>query len=745
MGVIVRVDGLDYNVPYVGERNYGTSLSNLFISLSNPTKVLQKDTTTFTLEAQLNFGSSFGVKLLNITTQSSNPAVGGVIRLANSDTINFRNFANSADLTLGFNSSNELVINGSTLVGSVTSVSATQPASGFTITGSPITSTGTFVFALNDDLAAVEGLSTNGMAVRTATSTWATRTIIGTTNRVTVTNGDGIAGNPTIDISSSFLANPISPGVNLTGSNGVATTAMRSDAVLILDQAIAPIWTNLHTFTKNTGAGTDSTVTLANTDGPVLRFSDTDAAVDAKNWRIRVVSGVFSLAPETDALATGNGALTFTRTGSAIAAMNFGNTTDNPTFGFNSTNIATFGGQVTALRFVPSSSTVPTNGIYLPAANTIGFSSNTTARLSIDSTGAWLLAGSTAGTSGQSLTSNGAGSAPTWTNPALVAANFANPSATIGLSTVNGSAITAMRSDGAPALSQAIVPTWTALHTFTGGSTGAVDPAVTLANTGGPMLRFSDTDAPANAKNCRFRFNGGAFTLAAETDAPIVGTNALDFARTGAAWTIMIFGNSTDNPSYAFAGSGTTTMSSGGAVGKFQVTGGSTPPPNGMYGDGANEVAFSSNSTKRLVITSSGNLYGTALHNNATSPTGTTNQYIASGTYTPTATAAANISSATPQVFQWIRVGNVVSVSGVVAITPTTGANTLTRIGISLPIASAMTAVTNCAGIISINSGTLFISGSVVADATNDRAEGKFAAGNTGSTDYAMNFQYVIL
>lgn len=42
----------------------------------------------------------------------------------------------------------------------------------------------------------------------------------------------------------------------------------------------------------------------------------------------------------------------------------------------------------------------------------------------------------------------------------------ANPSATSGLSAVNGVATSYMRSDGAPALSQAIAPTWTATHNF---------------------------------------------------------------------------------------------------------------------------------------------------------------------------------------------------------------------------------------------------------------------------------------
>lgn len=106
--------------------------------------------------------------------------------------------------------------------GGVTSVAATAPAAGFTITGSPITTTGTFVFALANDLAAVENLATTGIAVRTAADTWATRTITGTANQITVTNGSGTAGNPTLTIAS----NPIIPGTaSITMPAG--TTAQR--------------------------------------------------------------------------------------------------------------------------------------------------------------------------------------------------------------------------------------------------------------------------------------------------------------------------------------------------------------------------------------------------------------------------------------------------------------------------------------------------------------------------------------
>ena len=43
---------------------------------------------------------------------------------------------------------------------------------------------------------------------------------------------------------------------------------------------------------------------------------------------------------------------------------------------------------------------------------------------------------------------------------------LANPTAVIGLAVVNGALNTAMRSDGAPPLSVAIAPTWSAAHIF---------------------------------------------------------------------------------------------------------------------------------------------------------------------------------------------------------------------------------------------------------------------------------------
>jgi hypothetical protein len=82
-----------------------------------------------------------------------------------------------------------------------------------------------------------------------------------------------------------------------------------------------------------------------------------------------------------------------------------------------------------------------------------------------------------AGTNGQVLTLTGG--VPTWA-AASGATSFANPTGSIGLTAVNGSASTAMRSDATPAISQAIIPSWSGLHTFTGGITSTGTATLSL-------------------------------------------------------------------------------------------------------------------------------------------------------------------------------------------------------------------------------------------------------------------------
>lgn len=63
-----------------------------------------------------------------------------------------------------------------------------------------------------------------------------------------------------------------------------------------------------------------------------------------------------------------------------------------------------------------------------------------------------------------------------WTPAQIVGGSTANPTASVGLTAVNGSATTAMRSDAAPALDQAIAPTWTGLHSWALGTVTTSQP-----------------------------------------------------------------------------------------------------------------------------------------------------------------------------------------------------------------------------------------------------------------------------
>lgn len=89
--------------------------------------------------------------------------------------------------------------------GTKTTRTITAPAAGITVTN-PDGVAGNPTIALANDLAAVEGLSGTGIPVRTNTDQWTTRTIQGTSGRVGVTNGDGVANNPVIDLATTGVS-----------------------------------------------------------------------------------------------------------------------------------------------------------------------------------------------------------------------------------------------------------------------------------------------------------------------------------------------------------------------------------------------------------------------------------------------------------------------------------------------------------------------------------------------------------
>jgi hypothetical protein len=153
------------------------------------------------------------------------------------------------------------------------------------------------------------------------------------------------------------------------------------------------------------------------------------------------------------------------------------------------------------------------------------------------------------------------------------------------------------------------------------------------------------------------------------------------------------------------------------------------------------------NNTNLVTLTTDGRFYGTALHNNAGAVTGTTNQYVASGTYTPTLTNSINITGSTSGVAQWMRVGNVVTVScGNINIDPTTSGGVASQVGISLPIASNFTVDVQCGGTAIGRSNVPFQVGQIYADTANDRAALDFVTTSDVSPEqWSFQFTYVVV
>jgi len=102
---------------------------------------------------------------------------------------------------------------------------------------------GTDVQAYDADLLAVAGLATTGLIARTGAGTAATRTITGSTG-LTVTNGDGVAGNPTLTLDAtlagvSAVTTAADQLVYSTGVDTFAATSFTAAGRALVDDATA--------------------------------------------------------------------------------------------------------------------------------------------------------------------------------------------------------------------------------------------------------------------------------------------------------------------------------------------------------------------------------------------------------------------------------------------------------------------------------------------------------------------------
>lgn len=115
-----------------------------------------------------------------------------------------------------------------------------------------------------------------------------------------------------------------------------------------------------------------------------------------------------------------------------------------------------------------------------------------------------------------------------------------------------------------------------------------------------------------------------------------------------------------------------------------------------------------------------------------------------SGTYTPTLTNVQNTSSLTARVCQYMRVGNVVTVSGSFSATMTSS-GAATTIRMTLPVASNFTQQWQLGGGGGARNTTTQSALIISADTTNDAASIDWVSAVSGALEHFFSFTYQIL
>lgn len=129
MAVTLTINGTGYDYPETGDQRWGPDATDWAVAVTNG--MLQKAGGLFQLLAEVDFGSSYGVKSIYYKSRNANPASSGQIRLGNTETIQWRNAGNDGDLPLTVSSGNRLQYNAV----NIPTISSTDTITNKTING----------------------------------------------------------------------------------------------------------------------------------------------------------------------------------------------------------------------------------------------------------------------------------------------------------------------------------------------------------------------------------------------------------------------------------------------------------------------------------------------------------------------------------------------------------------------------------------------------------------------------------
>lgn len=96
-------NGETHTIPEQNERGWGPAVTALLIALAENAL-----TSTLSLLAEMDLGSTYGIRAKWFRSRTASPAEAGAVRLARADTVSWRNEANDDDHTLGPDEFDEL-------------------------------------------------------------------------------------------------------------------------------------------------------------------------------------------------------------------------------------------------------------------------------------------------------------------------------------------------------------------------------------------------------------------------------------------------------------------------------------------------------------------------------------------------------------------------------------------------------------------------------------------------------------